>query len=218
MKGFTLVEILVVLLVTTIVAGISFQFAVFNPETLYLKNFVYKLTSNLNLLKDLSLGRRLISSDLKVCGYGLVIANKEYYGYAYATSTIFDCDFLASSTPLSFVPSSPLYYVHTNGDIRQDPIENLQVKDKFKTALTTDYLKISTSSENCNDDLSSYDEISLVYYNPYGELLLLGKKNTNWENLLTSDWNEIYICLKYKNEERKLVINRSGQLLVRNVR
>jgi len=219
MKAFTLVEIALVIFITVILTGISLRFTVFSPETLYLKNFVYKIGSNINLLKDLSLGRREVtttnSTTNKVCGYGIYFSNsnKNYLGYVFATSSALDCDTLASSSPISFAPSSPIFYLHTNGDVRLDPIEPLQIKDDFKPGFS---MKISTSSQTCSDDLfSSYSEIALVYYNPYGDFLLLGK-SSDWVNLLSSNWQNIYFCLQYKNEDRYLGINRSGQIFITN--
>jgi hypothetical protein len=211
MKAFTLIEIALVILITAILAGISLRFTVFSPETLYLKNFVYKLGSNINLLKDFSLSRKEVDAN-KVCGYGISFSNR-YFGYVFATSSVLDCDTLASSSPASFAPSEPIFYLHTNGDIRQDPIEPLQIKDEFKPGFS---MRISLSNSTCSDNLFSfYPEIALVYYNPYGDLLLLGKSG-NWTNLLSSDWQNIFFCLQYKNENRYLKINRSGQILITN--
>jgi hypothetical protein len=211
MKAFTLIEIALVILITAILAGISLRFTVFSPETLYLKNFIYKLGSNINLLKDFSLSRKEVDAN-KVCGYGISFSNR-YFGYVFATSSVLDCDTIASSSPTSFAPSEPIFYLHTNGDIRQDPIEPLQIKDEFKPGLS---MRISLSSPTCSDNLFSfYPEIALVYYNPYGDLLLLGKSG-NWTNLLPSDWQNIFFCFQYKNENRYLKINRSGQILITN--
>jgi hypothetical protein len=67
----------------------------------------------------------------------------------------------------------------------------------------------------CSDNLFNvYPEIALVYYNPYADLLLLGKNNSNWVNLLSSNWQNIFVCLQYKNDSRYLKIIRSGQLIV----
>jgi len=214
MKAFTLLEVALVILITAILAGISLEFTVFSPETLYLKNFVYKLGSNINLLKDFSLSRREVDSN-KVCSYGISFSTSTstYFGYISATSSVLDCDTLASSSPASFAPSESIFYLHTNGDIRQDPIEPLQIKDNFKPALS---MRISLSSPTCSDNLfNSYPEIALVYYNPYGDLLLLGK-SSNWDNLLSPDWQNIFFCFGYKNENRYLKINRSGQILITN--
>jgi len=212
MKAFTLIEIAIVIFVIIVLSGIAFRFTVFSSETLYLKNFVYKLGSNINFLKDFSLSIRKVDSN-KFCGYGISFSNNNnYFGYAFATSSVLDCDTLASSSPTSFAPSS--FYLHTNGDIRQDPIEPLQIKDNFKPGLS---MQISLSSLTCSENLfSSYSEIALVYYNPYSDLLLLGKSGNKWENLLPSDWQNIFFCLEYKGENRYLKINRSGQILIVN--
>jgi hypothetical protein len=215
MKAFTLVEIALVILITAILAGISLRFTAFSEETLYLKNFIYKLGSNINLLKDFALSRREVNGN-KVCGYGINFSTSSYFGYVFATSSVLACDTLASSSPTSFVPSSPIFYLHTNGDIRQNPIGPLQIKEDFKPGLS---IKISTSSSNCSSyDLfsSHYQEIALVYYNPYGDLLFLGKRSGNWTNLLPPTWQNIFFCLQYKNENRYLKINRSGQILITN--
>jgi hypothetical protein len=212
MKAFTLVEIALVILITAILAGISLRFTAFSSETLYLKNFVYKLGSNINLLKDFALSRREVNGN-KVCGYGINFSTSNYFGYVFATSSVLACDTLASSSPTSFAPSSPIFYLHTNGDISTSTIETLQIKDDFKPGFS---MKISTSSSDCFYDLfSSYQEIALVYYNPYGDLLFLGK-SSGWVNLLPSDWQNIFFCLQYKNENRYLKINRSGQILITN--
>jgi hypothetical protein len=212
MKGFTLLEIALIILITTILAGISFRFTVFTGDTLYLKNFIYKLGSNINFLKDSALSRREISLG-KVCGYGILFSTSSYYSYVFATTSIIECDVIASTTPTAFIPSSSVYYLHTNGDILSSPLEQLQIKDNFKPELE---LKISTFS-NCSFSnlFASSSKIALVYYNPYGELLLLGNSGGSWTNLLPSNWQNIYLCLSYKNEERYLTINRAGQLLIK---
>jgi hypothetical protein len=219
MKAFTLVEIALVILITAILAGISLRFTAFSEETLYLKNFIYKLGSNINLLKDFALSRREVNGN-KVCGYGINFSTSSYFGYVFATSSVLACDTLASSSPTSFVPSPPIFYLHTNGDIRQNPIEPLQIKEDFKPGLS---IKISTSSSNCSNNLfssysdySDYSEIALVYYNPYGDLLFLGKRSDTWYNLLPPNWQNIYFCFRYKGENRYLKINRSGQILITN--
>jgi len=213
MKAFTLIEIALVILITTILSGISLKFTAFSPETLYLKNFVYKLGSNINLLKDFALSRREVSGN-KVCGYGIKFSTSSYFGYVFATSSVLDCDTLASSSPTIFGPSEPIFYLHTNGDIKQNPIEALQIKDDFKPGFS---MRISLSSPICSDNLfNSYSEIALVYYNPYGDLLFLGKRSGTWYNLLPSNWQNIFFCLQYKNENRYLKINRSGQILITN--
>jgi len=210
--GFTLIETALIIFITAILAGISFRFTVFTGDTLYLKNFVYKLGSNINLLKDFSLSRKAVSPDNKACGYGILFSNDNYFGYVFATTSLLDCDFVASTTPKSFAPSAPIYYIHTNGDIRQDQIQPLLIKDDFKTGLS---LKISLSSSDCSSDnlFSSYSQIALVYYNPYGDILLLGK-SADWNNLLPPDWQNIYLCLEYKGEKRYLNINHFGQVLI----
>ena len=210
MKAFTLIEIALVVLITAILAGISLRFTVFSPETLYLKNFIYKLGSNINLLKDFSLSRKEIGSN-KACGYGISFSQNNYFGYVFATSSVLDCDSLASSFPTIFAPTPPMFYLHTNGDIRQNPIEPLQIKDSFRPGLS---MRISLSSASCSDNLFSYyPEIALIYYNPYGDLLLLGK-SVGWVNLLPPNWQNIFFCFQYKNETRYLKINRSGQILI----
>lgn len=216
MKGFTLVEIAVIMLITLILAGISLTSTVFTGDTLYLKNTVYKLVSNINLIKDFALTRKEVGLQNKACGYGILISSTTngYFGYAVATSSPLDCDFIATTTPLFYAPSSSgQYYLHFNGEIRQNPIEELQVKDNFQPNLT---LKISTSSENCSvgNLFSDYQQIALVYYNPYSDVLLLGyNPANNWVNL-SENWQNIYFCFEYKNEKRYFNVNRSGQVLV----
>ena len=210
MKGFTLIETALIIFIAAILTGISLKFTTFSEDTLYLKNFLYKLGSNINLIKDFSLSKREISG-LKACGYGILFSDRNYLGYAFATSSFLDCDLIASAMPTAYAPSSPMIYIHTNGDVREDPIPPLQIKDKFKTDLN---LKISLNN-NCPDNLINfYQSVALIYYNPYGDVLLLGQNGNSWINILPTDWQNIYFCLQYKNESRFLRINRSGQMLI----
>ncbi len=217
MRGFTLIEISIIILIITILTSISLKFTVFSGDTLYLKNFVYRLASNINLLKDFSLGRRVIvinGVQNKACGYGLLMTPSSYYAYAYVTSSPIECDFIALLDPQAFRPSSPLLYLHTNGDIRELPIEPLQIKDNFQSN-SLNYFRISLNSPNCSDNLFSlYSQIALIYYNPYGDILLL--EGGSWNNLLSFDWDNIYLCFRRGNEEIYLRINRSGQALLQN--
>jgi hypothetical protein len=211
MKAFTLIEVALVIFITAILTTISLQFTALSPETLYLKNFIYKLGSNINLIKDFSLSRREINSD-KICGYGLYFKNNGYIGYAFATSSFLNCEELVKSNPLSYAPNSnSLIYIHTNGDVRRDPIETLQIKDNFQDPLR---IKVSLNSPFCDDNLfDNYQELALIYYNPYGDILFLGYNN-NWQNLLNNNWQEIYFCFDYKNEKKYFKINRSGQIKI----
>ncbi len=211
MKAFTLIEVALVIFIAAILTGISLQFTVLSPETLYLKNFIYKLGSNINLIKDFSLSRREINSD-KICGYGLYFKNNGYIGYAFATSSFLNCEEIVKSNPLSYAPNpNSLIYIHTNGDARRDPIETLQIKDNFQNPLR---IKVSLNSPFCDNNLfDNYQELALIYYNPYGDILFLGYNN-NWQNLLNNNWQEIYFCFDYKNEKKYFKINRSGQIKI----
>jgi hypothetical protein len=211
MKAFTLIEVALVIFITAILTTISLQFTALSPESLYLKNFIYKLGSNINLIKDFSLSRREINSD-KICGYGLYFKNNGYIGYAFATSSFLNCEELVKSNPLSYAPNpNSLIYIHTNGDVRRDPIETLQIKDNFQTPLR---IKVSLNSSFCDNNLfDNYQELALIYYNPYGDILFLGYNN-NWQNLLNNNWQEIYFCFDYKNEKKYFKINRSGQIKI----
>lgn len=210
MRGFTLIELAVIILITTILASISLRFTAFSADTLYLKNLIYKLGSSINLIKDFVSSKREISG-LRTCGYGILFSNNNYFAYAFATYPNLDCDLIASNSPTSYIPTSPTFYLHTNGEIRTDPIPSLQIKDNFKSALS---LKISLNNYCPDNLLDYYNQIALIYYNPYGDILLLGKNGGNWTSLLNSNWRDIYFCFQYKNENRFLRINRSGQMLI----
>jgi hypothetical protein len=208
-KGFTLVEIILVFLFTIILTTIAFNFNVFNEENVYLKNFNYRLSSDLSLLKNFSLNRQAVNN-LTACGYGLLISSSSYLGYVYATSSYWEnCDYLASSSPTVYATSNPEYFIHINGEIGSDVIPSLQVKNDFKGEI-----KISTSSNNCSSGniFDNYSKVAIVFYNPYGDYLFLGEDSSgNWQEFSQSD---IYLCLSYKTETRYLKINKAGQLIV----
>lgn len=210
-RAFTLIEIVMVLLIVTMLTTIAFNFNVFSEENTYLKNFNYRLFSDLSLAKNLSFSKQVIneSSGLAVCGYGLLLTSSSYLGYAYATSNIWEsCDYLASSSPTVYATSSPEYFIHSNGEVRSDIIPSLQMKNIFNGTI-----KISTSSSDCSNNIfDNYSKVAIVYYNPYGDYLFLGEdSSSNWGKLT---FNDIYLCLEYKNEKRYLRINGIGQLLV----
>lgn len=212
-QGFTLTEVIMVLLITSILTGIAINFNVFSEEATYLKNFNYRLFSDFSLARNLSLSRQLISgTNLFACGYGFLFTSSSYLGYAYVSSSDWlSCDDLASSSPQSYATSYPEYFLHTNGEISQQPIPSLQAKADFKGEI-----KISTSSSDCSSnnvfsDPLNYSEVAIVYYSPYGDYLFLGNNGSSWQNLGISD---IYFCLEYRNEKRYLRLNKVGQLMV----
>lgn len=215
MKGFTLIEIAVISGIIILLTAISFRFTVFDRRVIYIKDFIYNLGTNIQLLREFSLGRRIISNQ-KVCGYGLFFNKNDfsYTGYAFLADGLAECDKLANEKPSIYATDTPVYFLHSNGEIRQTPIQVLQIKDIFqKRQGTSDDLKISLD-QNCSlNFFNSYSKINLVYYNPYGDILLLGKNSGSWQNLLPSNWQNIYFCLQYKNDIIKFRINRAGQLV-----
>lgn len=209
-QGFTLIEIIMVLMVMGILLGIAINYNVFNEENRYLKDFNYRFFSDFSLARNLSLSRQLISgTNLSACGYGFLFTSSSYLGYAYVSSSDWlNCDDLASSSPQSYASSSPSYFLHTNGEINQQPISSLQVKADFKGKI-----KISTTSADCssNNLFDTYGQAIIVYYSSYGDYLFLGNDGSNWQNLGVSD---IYFCLEYRNEKRYLRLNKIGQLTI----
>lgn len=217
MQGFTLIEAITVLFIITVLSAITLNISPFTKESLYLRNFVYKFSSNLNLLKDFSIGRRIVlisGQPAKVCGYGISLQNNKYFGYVYATTSVIECDVLALTNLRDFTPRPPIFYLHTNGEIRQNPIPTLVIKDDFLKKTSLDGLRVSLTSNTCRDNLFNiYPELSLIYYNPYGDLLVLDARSG--ANILPPSWDYIYLCFKYRGEERFLIINRSGQVLIK---
>lgn len=212
LQGFTLAEVILVLLITSILTGIAINFSVFSEENTYLKNFNYRLFSDFSLARNLSLYNQLISGNLFACGYGFLFSSSSYLGYAFVSSTQWlSCDYLASSFPETYAVSDPDYYFHTNGEVRhkQEVIPSLKVESSFKGEI-----KISTTSQDCssNNVFSSYSRVAIVYYSPYGDYLFLGQNSSGgWVNL---DIYDIYFCLEYRNEKRYLRLNKIGQLMV----
>lgn len=212
-KGFTLIEISLVILIAIILIGVSFSFTSLSPEVLYLKNFIYKLTSDISFIKDLSFSRITVSevNNLKACGYGIVFSENNYFAYSFVTSSKVECDALALEEPTSYAPQNEIFYIHLNSEIRREPLNPILIKNDFKPGIS---LKISLDSPNCDNDLFNfYSQLAFVFFNPYGDFLLLAK-NGNWTSVMPSNWEEVFICLNYKNEIRVMRINRSGQVIL----
>ncbi len=229
MKAFTFLEIVVVMMIIIILISISLNFTAFDRKMVYLKNFTYNLENDIFEIKEFALAQKFnFDSNVFFCGYGLIFEKennsssyKGYIGYAASVATSADrpypiCYELASSASATeiFTATSPTYYLNRNGQITNQPIETLVIKEEFKKVYDGDYLKISTSSQNCSQSLS-YDYLNLIYYSPYGDLLLLGYDNSTnkFYNLLPSNWENLYLCLKYRDEELNFRINRSGQII-----
>ncbi|MCS7200573.1 MAG: prepilin-type N-terminal cleavage/methylation domain-containing protein [Patescibacteria group bacterium] len=211
-SAFTLIEIVVVLLILGILIGIAINYNVFSEERSYLRNFNYRLFSDLSLAKNLSLSRQNIEgTNLFACGYGFLFTSSSYIGYAYVSSSDWlNCDYLASSSPTVYATSLPEYLLHTNGEIRNNPIPTLQAKANFNGEI-----KFSTSSADCSENIfDNYQKIAIVFYNPYGDYLFLGEAGATWVEFPSSSFSDIYICLSYQNDNRYLRVNKTGQLIV----
>ena len=216
-RGFTLIEISIVLLIATFLIGIAFNFINIKSETLYLKNTAYKISSDISFIREMSFSRVIPSGfdyRLRSCGYGLYFSPRGYFAYSFVTSSDVNCDLLASENVINFAPQEGMFYIHTNGEVRAKPLNPILLSNNYQPGFS---LAMSFDSSSCSNNIfNTYPEAAIIFYNPYGDLLVFGR-NGGWNLIVPNQWENIYFCLSYKNDKIFLRINKLGQIILENL-
>lgn len=212
MKGFTLIEGAIVILLMILLFGIVINFNAFNKRFFYLrdqtKNFIFAL----NIISDLAQKVIEKNNNQFYCGYGIYFPERTRFenrsGYevlAFATGTKL-CEDVATSTALSNFISENLInknYIHKNQEISTNTIPSLSLNNQLEENV---FLKFG-NNQNCNN---LNPPLVFLYIYGYNELFFIAQQiGGNWQKL---DINEIYVCLQKGAEVFKIKINRLGQV------
>lgn len=223
MQGFTLIEVVIVIVIISLLITIALKYSFINNEILELKNATYGLSSYLAQLKDISYSRKQIDGlaiDQSACAYGLEISSSSYIAKAFITSTIADCDKIAADSYEQLQNSNT--FITKNFDLTTSTNYPNIIDEKFSNI----QISLTTSSdESC--ELSSNDvlrdsNILVSFYNPFGDFIIITITNTGGATRKIVNSREIgasqniYVCLTLKsltnNEKRLIVINKLGQI------
>jgi hypothetical protein len=195
MKAFTLYELIITIFVLTLLFSISFKTPVFQKNIYYLSQETVRLANFLRLTKDVSLSAISLNNK-NLCASGLKFENNNVYkGVAYLTEED-DCEFLFKNDPRRFAGTNA--YVLKDGSLSQNQTD-LWINQKFDG---------SFSLSDCKGN-SLDSDVLILFIHPYGESALYIKRGSEWSFVE----QEFCIDLKYRNEEKKIKINKLGQIL-----
>jgi hypothetical protein len=199
MKAFTLYELIITIFVLTLLFSISFKTPVFQKNIYYLSQETVRLANFLRLTKDVSLSAISLNNK-NLCASGLKFENNNVYkGVAYLTEED-DCEFLFKNRPERFASTNA--YVLKDGSLSQNQAD-LWINQRFDG---------SFSLSDCKKNPLGPD-VLVLFIHPYGESALYIKRGNEWIFVEENLWKEFCIDLKYRNEEKRIKINKLGQIL-----
>lgn len=210
MKGFTLLEIAIVLLLLSLIVSFGISFFGFNKDFFYLRDEAKKFSFALNIISDLS--QKVISgaSNDYFCAYGIYFpSSTSYEVLAFSTSTKL-CEYIFSSSTLinNFINSNlnQKKYIHQNQQISSSIIPQLTLNTNLSKAASFSF---STSTKNCSSNTIQPPLLFLYTYSYVDLFFMYQKGSSGWEKI-NSD--KIYLCLLKGVERYTIKINKLGQI------
>ena len=210
MKGFTLLEIAIVLLLLSLIVSFGISFFGFNKDFFYLRDEAKKFSFALNTISDLS--QKVISgaSNDYFCAYGIYFpSSTSYEVLAFSTSTKL-CEYIFSSSTLinNFINSNlnQKKYIHQNQQISSSIIPQLTLNTNLSKAASFSF---STSTKNCSSNTIQPPLLFLYVYSYVDLFFMYQKGSSGWEKI-NSD--KIYLCLLKGVERYTIKINKLGQI------
>ncbi|GIW66336.1 MAG: hypothetical protein KatS3mg095_0234 [Candidatus Parcubacteria bacterium] len=209
-KAFTILESTIVLLLTTIILGITFSLTGLNKLFKKFQENIFLLNQDLKNTLDIAINSgevNLANTTSTICGAGILISNqnKFYYKIIYATSsdsTIINCFEIASNTPdvFNFSIQNPPFYISKNGGY----INNMNNEVFIGDLTFLDDIKLATLTD------IDFNTTSIIFTSPYGEPIIYYATSGNSYRL---DFNDnLKIVLIKNNERATITIYKSGKI------
>jgi hypothetical protein len=211
--GFTLIEMGLVLFVSTILLIVFFQVTSFNSQYLAVRAKAFILASHFRSAVSLAL-QSLLFQDQRLCGAGLLFEKQPQSGGSYSYSYFVvasttkkavctdpdlkdeDFNLINSSSPLIRVFRTLQLTTSTNPDINQ-----LVLGDKLEEMTLT--VRVDNSQLNFN-------KLLLLFRSPYADKPLLFT-----DTGLVGGWQNLDFELSLKNEKATVRISFTGQIMLR---
>jgi len=211
MKGFTLIELSITILLLTILSTIIFYFSSLNRNFLYLKEFSRKLNNAFSVAGFLAQQTRNYQNQT-VCAYGIYFPARifktipTYETLAFTTTTNI-CDLAITPDRIQDFIQNNLNnkkYVHSNLEIRTTSLPELAL-----STLENVTTSISTSSD-CSSSINPPILFMFVY--SYTDMYFLYQQNGGqWQRINAP---AVYICLDFRNDRIKIKVNKVGQFYI----
>ncbi len=208
MKGFTLIEVALVLFISFLIFGITISFNTFNKDFFYLQNVAKKFSFALNIVSDLSQRITGINNQF-YCAYGIYFPNStSFEALAFATTTKLCDEIIATSSVGNFINFNLTNktYILQNQDLVTTIIPALSLN----TTLNTGYRIVFSNTTTC---ISNYNSpLIFMYVYSYNDLFFIFQQGVNWQKI---NVNEIYVCLEKPGKESYIIkLNKLGQLSI----
>jgi hypothetical protein len=206
MKGFTLLEASLALILVTTLTLISFSFSALHKDFLYLKEFSRKLNSAFSVSGFLAQQTKTYQNEI-VCAYSIYFPNDTSYETLAFTASTLDCDYVVNNNLQNFLNSNLVSkkYVHSNLEISPTPLAKLALNDTLQRGNI-----IFARDENCLSritppllfmDVYSYTDMYFLYQ----------RAGTQWIRIASPS---VYLCLNFKNDHVKIKVNQVGQFYI----
>ncbi|MER3570088.1 MAG: hypothetical protein C4348_00520 [Patescibacteria group bacterium] len=207
MKAFTFFEIAVVLLVISLILGVTLSFDAFNKKFFYLRDVAKNLSVALNITSDLS--QKIINKNNQFyCGYGIYFpTSTQFEALAFSTSTnLCELVFLNTTTINTFIDNNlrRKTYILSNSDLVTSTIPSLSLNVNLKPGFEI----VFSTSTNCSPDYQP--PLIFMYFYSYTDLFFIFQQRENWTSINT---DKIYVCFKEKGKTLyKIKVNKLGQI------
>jgi hypothetical protein len=206
MKGFTLIEASITILLVTILFLITSNFSTLHKDFLYLKEFSRKLNTAFGVAGFLAQQTKSYQNEI-ACAYGIYFPNNTSYETLAFTASTLACDYVVNTNLSNFLNSNltSKKYVHSNLEIRPNPLPKLALNDTLQRGSIT-----FTIDENCS--LPINPPLLFMYVYSYTDMYFLYQQaGTQWTRITRPS---IYLCLNFKNDHVKIKVNQVGQFYI----
>lgn len=213
MKGFTLIEISLIIIVFLTLSLAFINFRQLNKNFFYIRDVIKDLSVSLNIISDLSQSIREARNEslgnFYYCGYGIYFPNnRSFEVLAFASSTKLCEDSLRYQNNFIEYNLGNKKYVLSNQSITNQVVQGLSLNRTLKEGFIFEF---STSDPNCQTGIIT-PPLLLLYIYSYSDIFFVFRQGVNLWEKINSD--QIFLCVKKDNEIGKIKIGKLGQIIL----
>jgi hypothetical protein len=207
MKGFTLIEASLTILLVTILLLISSNFSTLHKDFLYLKEFSRKLNTAFGIAGFLAQQTKSYQNQI-ACAYGIYFPNNASYETLAFTASTLNCDYVVNTDLQNFLNNNltSKKYVHSNLEIKPVSITKLGLNDNLQRGSIT-----FSDNQNCSPSINP--PLLFMYIYSHTDMYFLYQQGFGgqWQKITSPS---VYLCLNFKNDRVKIKVNQVGQFYI----